>query len=73
MGIGISKEEQGRLFDRFYQTKKITSGVKRGTGLGLAISNGLVEAHGGRIWLDSQEGKGSTFYFSLPIYKTKTD
>jgi len=66
-GRGIPAVEQGKLFDRFYQAKEITSGVKRGTGLGLAICKGLVEAHGGRIWLESQEGKGSTFYFSLPI------
>ncbi|MFC1875614.1 PAS domain S-box protein, partial [Chloroflexota bacterium] len=69
-GIGITALEQGKIFDRFYQAKKITSGMKSGTGLGLAIFKSIIEASGGRIWLDSQEDIGSTFYFSLPICRS---
>jgi PAS domain S-box-containing protein len=63
-GAGIPRDEQARVFDRFWQSSR-TAG--RGTGLGLAIARGIVEAHGGRIWLESEPGRGSTFLFTLPI------
>jgi PAS domain S-box-containing protein len=63
-GIGIDPSEIDRVFDRFWQGKK---SKKAGAGLGLAICKAVVQAHGGRIWVESQEGKGSTFYFTLPI------
>jgi two-component system phosphate regulon sensor histidine kinase PhoR len=63
-GIGIPKAEQSRIFERFY---KISRARGSGTGLGLAISKHIVEAHGGQIWVDSAEGKGATFYFSIPL------
>ena len=66
-GIGMSLEVVGNLFDRFYQADQAVSGKTRGTGLGLAICKGIVEAHGGKIWVESQEGKGSIFYFSIPL------
>jgi len=68
-GIGIPLEERERVFEKFYRGRgeKVT-GV-RGAGLGLSISKHLVEAHGGRIWLESQVGQGSTFFFSIPIRK----
>jgi PAS domain S-box-containing protein len=66
-GIGIPKEEIGKLFNRFYQAERTVSGKTRGTGLGLAICKGIVEAHNGKIWVESEVGKGSTFSFSLPI------
>jgi PAS domain S-box-containing protein len=63
-GSGITAEELPKVFDRFWQSNR-TSG--RGTGLGLAIARGIVEAHGGSIWLDSVVGKGTTVTFTLPI------
>ena len=62
-GQGISQEHIEHIFDRFY---KIDS-FKAGTGLGLSICKGLVTAMGGTIWVNSEEGKGSTFSFKLPI------
>ncbi len=64
-GVGIPAEDVPRIFERFYKADRARSGG--GTGLGLAIAKHIVEAHGGHIWVDSVEGKGSTFYFSLPI------
>jgi PAS domain S-box-containing protein len=62
-GPGISPDEQGRLFERF---SRGANARYHGTGLGLAISRGLVEAHGGRIWVESTLGEGATFRFTLP-------
>jgi len=64
-GIGIPTGELLRIFERFYKTDRSRSGG--GTGLGLAIARHIVEAHGGKIWAESEEGKGSTFYFNIPI------
>jgi signal transduction histidine kinase len=63
-GRGIQTDEIGRVFDRFWQSKK---SKKAGAGLGLAICKAVVQAHGGRIWVQSEEGKGSTFFFTLPV------
>ncbi|MBC7235780.1 MAG: GAF domain-containing protein [Chloroflexi bacterium] len=65
-GIGIPKEEQGRIFQRFYQVDGGATRSYTGTGLGLTISKFIIEYHHGRIWVESEEGKGSTFYFVLP-------
>jgi two-component system phosphate regulon sensor histidine kinase PhoR len=64
-GIGITAEDLPRIFERFYKVDR--SRATSGTGLGLAIARHLVEAHGGRIWVESEVGKGSTFYFTIPI------
>jgi PAS domain S-box-containing protein len=63
-GRGIAKEDQGRIFDRFFSTAKKFRKV--GTGLGLYLSKQIIEHHGGKIWFESEAGKGSTFYFTLP-------
>jgi two-component system phosphate regulon sensor histidine kinase PhoR len=67
-GIGISKEDLPHVFERFYKVDKARP--RGGSGLGLAIAKHVVQAHGGRIWAQSEEGKGSTFSFSLPIKTT---
>jgi len=66
-GIGVAPEDQIHLFEKFYRVRsKETSGIE-GTGLGLAIVKSIVEGHGGRVWVESQLGKGSTFGFALPL------
>ena len=64
-GSGISSDDLPRIFERFYKVDR--SRATSGTGLGLAIARHLVESHGGRIWAESQVGKGSTFYFTIPL------
>ena len=66
-GVGIPAEEQERIFQPYYQINQDGEGKKTGSGLGLAITKSLVELHGGKIWLKSIVGQGSTFTFSLPI------
>lgn len=66
-GIGISAEDQEPIFESFRQASATTKGVREGTGLGLAITKRLVEHHGGRIWVESEPGRGSRFFFTLPL------
>jgi PAS domain S-box-containing protein len=72
-GVGIARQEQSSIFDKFYQVGSTTKGVREGTGLGLAITKQLVEMHGGAITVDSEPGKGSTFSFTLPGEKPLVD
>ncbi len=69
-GIGIKPEFQEIIFERFRQAEQSDTNVYGGTGLGLSISKAFVELHGGKIWLKSQSGKGSDFYFTI-VYKPK--
>jgi PAS domain S-box-containing protein len=66
-GVGIPKEQHEAVFDKFYQVGATTKGVREGTGLGLAITKALVEEHGGRIWVESEPGKGSRFTFTIAL------
>jgi len=63
-GIGIAKDDLPHIFERFFKSDKSRSG--QGTGMGLAIAKHIIEAHGGKIWIQSEEEKGSTFSFSIP-------
>ena len=66
-GPGISEVDQEKIFEEFHQVDGSSTRRKGGTGLGLSISQKIVEMHGGRIWVDSIPGKGSTFWFTLPV------
>ena len=66
-GLGIPKEQQGEVFTKFFRGINIMKVDTEGTGLGLYIAKNIIEAHGGRIWFESEENKGSSFYFTIPI------
>ena len=66
-GPGIAAADQARIFDEFQQADSSTTRSKGGTGLGLAIARRIVEMHGGRIWVESDLGQGSRFFFTLPV------
>jgi len=66
-GVGIAREDQGRVFDKFVRLRDKRNSPKGATGLGLAISKSLVELQGGTIRLESEPGKGSSFIVTLPI------
>jgi two-component system, OmpR family, phosphate regulon sensor histidine kinase PhoR len=67
-GIGIPQADQPRIFERFYRVDAARSREVGGTGLGLAIAKHLVEVHGGRLWVESEIGQGSQFYFTVPNF-----
>lgn len=69
-GLGIAQHELPRVFERFYRVDNSNTRRIGGTGLGLPITKSLVELHGGRIWVESEPGRGSTFYVTLPVAET---
>ncbi|MEJ5225072.1 MAG: ATP-binding protein, partial [Anaerolineales bacterium] len=71
-GIGIAPADQPRLFEKFYRGSQREARQEKGSGLGLAIVKSIVEKHGGKVWLESQLGKGSTFYMQIPLQQPKT-
>jgi signal transduction histidine kinase len=66
-GMGIPKERQGQIFQRFYRAHEGLASDRGGMGIGLHLSEQLIQSHGGRLWFESEEGKGSTFSFSLAL------
>jgi two-component system phosphate regulon sensor histidine kinase PhoR len=71
-GVGIKEKNIDKIFDRFYQSEEYFTGQVKGAGLGLAMVKHLVEHHGGTIWVESHEGVGSKFHFTLPIVLEET-
>jgi signal transduction histidine kinase len=67
-GIGVPPDEQEQVFERFYQSSLVSG--KRGTGVGLSIVRRYVELQGGRVWVESEPGSGSTFSFTLPVARS---
>jgi len=72
-GMGIPKENLEKIFDRFYRVDRARARSMGGTGLGLAIAREMIEAHGGNIWAESEEGIGTTIFFTLPLEMEETD
>lgn len=70
-GIGIPKEQQKDIFERFFRARNAIKAETDGSGLGLFIVKSIIERHGGRIWFESAEGKGVTFYFTVPVEKSE--
>ncbi|MCH8063672.1 MAG: histidine kinase, partial [Chloroflexi bacterium] len=66
-GVGIPDNEIDKIFDKFYRVTSQRGRGRPGSGLGLAICKSIIEAHDGKIWVDSTPGRGSTFYFDLPV------
>jgi signal transduction histidine kinase len=72
-GVGLSERDKERVFDRFFRVDSKLSRRTQGTGLGLYLAKAIVEAHHGAIGVESALGKGSTFYFSIPVRQPSTD
>jgi len=72
-GVGIPKDQQPRVFTKFFRGANVMRMDTEGTGLGLFIAKNIIEAHGGKIWFESEERKGTVFYFSLPVKELKEE
>ena len=68
-GVGIEPADQVKLFDRFYRVDNALTKTTSGFGLGLYLSAEIIRKHGGEVWVESEPGKGSTFFFNLPVIK----
>jgi signal transduction histidine kinase len=66
-GVGIPKDQQERIFEPFFRSPTAVQAKTAGAGLGLYLSKEIIERHGGKMWFESEEGKGSAFYFTLPL------
>ncbi|MDO8424700.1 MAG: ATP-binding protein [bacterium] len=66
-GVGIPEDQKARVFTKFFRASNVIRMETEGSGLGLFISKNIIEAHGGRVWFESKEGEGTTFYFTLPV------
>jgi len=71
-GIGMSEEDLEKLFTKFFRTQR-SKDMASGTGLGLNLSRSLVEQHGGRIWVESEVGKGSAFHYTCPVAEEESE
>ncbi|MFO8011305.1 MAG: HAMP domain-containing sensor histidine kinase, partial [Dehalococcoidia bacterium] len=72
-GVGIAPSDQEDIFEKFTQVGDVLDSKPPGAGLGLAICRGIIQQHGGDIWVESEPGKGSTFYFTLPVSPQQTN
>jgi two-component system CheB/CheR fusion protein len=72
-GPGIKLKDQEKLFDRYYRVKNVETKNISGFGLGLYLSAEIIHQHNGKVWVESKIGKGSTFYFSLPLSDNMAD
>ena len=72
-GIGIPKDQKDRIFTKFFRAANVMRMETEGSGLGLFIAKNIIESHSGKIWFESEEGKGATFHFALPVKEAFTD
>jgi signal transduction histidine kinase len=72
-GMGIPENQKARVFEKFFRASNAKTVDTEGSGLGLYLVNNIIQAHGGKVWFTSEEGKGSTFAFTLPVREEITE